>query len=110
MLNTHYHDRGIIKWAAFDALSGFNPMLREMKQRLNKKEKPILSSDDFEQMNLTLQEAIFNEKEIAVTYFEAGYSKMTFGKIKKLDYNTKTLTLITKEKINAFDILNIEVL
>lgn len=109
MLNTQYHDRGIIKWAAFDALSGFNPMLKEMKQRLNKKEKPILSADDFEQMNLTLQDAIFNDQEIAITYFESGYSKMTFGKIKKLDYNTKILILTTKERINAFDILNIEV-
>ncbi|MBI9009244.1 MAG: YolD-like family protein [Tenericutes bacterium] len=109
MLNT-YRDRGIIKWAAFDALSGFNPMLREMKHRLNKTKKPILSEDDFTNMNFALQEAILDEKEIAITYFEAGYSKITFGYVKKLDYNTKIITLSTTEKINAFDILSIQVI
>jgi|AntAceMinimDraft_18_1070375.scaffolds.fasta_scaffold00010_24 hypothetical protein len=109
MLNT-YHDRGIVKWVAFDALSGFNPMLREMKHRLNKTEKPILSEDDFYNMNLSLEEAIFEEKEIAITYFEAGYSKITFGYVKKLNYNTKIITLSTREKINAFNILSIEVI
>jgi Cu/Ag efflux pump CusA len=109
MLNA-YHDRGIIKWAAFDALSGFNPMLREMRHRLNKTKKPILSEDDFNNMNLTIEEAILDEKEIAITYFEAGYSKITFGHIKKLDYNTKIITLSTQEKINAFDILKIDII
>lgn len=108
MLNV-YRDRGIIKWAAFDALSGFNPMLREMKHRLNKTKKPILSEDDFNNMNLTIETAILDEKEIAVTYFEAGYSKITFGHIKKLDYTTKVITLSTRENINAFDILSIQV-
>lgn len=109
MLST-YHDRGIIKWAAFDALSGFNPMLREMKHRLNKSQKPILSQDDFENMNYTLEEAILDKKEIAITYYEEGYSKMTFGKVRKMDYNNKIITMTTQEKINAFDILNIDII
>lgn len=109
MLNT-YRDRGIIKWAAFDALNGFNPMLKEMKQRINKKEKPILSEDDFAAFNLTLQEAIIEDKEIQILFFENGYSKTTFGKVKKLDYNNKIIILNTKEIINAFNILSIDIL
>lgn len=110
MLNSYYHDRGIIKWAAFDALSGFNPMLKEMKHRLNKSYKPILSEDDFENMNLLLQEAILDNLEVAITYFENGYSKITFGKVKKLDYVSKNITLTTQETINAIDILNINLI
>lgn len=109
MLNT-YQDRGIVKWAPFDALSGFNPMLREMKHRLNKTKKPILSEDDFNNMNFIIEEAIFNKKEIAITYYEAGYSKITFGYIRKLDYSTRIITLSTKEQINAFDILSIQLI
>ncbi len=109
MLNT-YRDRGIIKWAAFDALNGFNPMLKEMKHRLNKKEKPNLSEDDFDAFNLTLQEAILEDKEVQIIFFEDGYSKTTFGKVKKLDYNNKIIVLNTKERINAFSILNIDIL
>lgn len=109
MLNA-YRDRGIIKWAAFDALNGFNPMLKEMKHRLGQTEKPILSDDDFENMNRTLQLAIINQAEIALSYFEQGYSKTTFGKIKKLDYNNKQIVMNNLERISAFDILNIELL
>ena len=108
MLNT-YQDRGIIKWAAFDALNGFNPMLREMKHRLNKQQKPILSEDDFEEMNRTMKLAILDSLEIMLVYFEHGYSKVTYGKINKLDFNDKKIILSTRERISAFDILKIEI-
>ena len=110
MLDAVYHDRGIIKWSAFDALSGFNPMLKEMKHRLGKTDKPILSEDDYETLNRIMEDAILDNNEVSITYFEGGYSKMTFGRIKKLDYNTKLIILTTKEKIPAFDILRIELL
>lgn len=105
-----YQDRGIIKWAAFDALNGFNSMLKEMKHRLGKIDKPTLSEDDFEVLNRTLQEAIVEHLEISITYYENGYSKMTFGHIKKLDYDNKAIVLSTREHISAFDILQIEIL
>ena len=85
-------------------------MLKEMKHRLNKKEKPNLSEDDFDAFNLTLQEAILEDKEVQIIFFEDGYSKTTFGKVKKLDYNNKIIVLNTKERINAFSILNIDIL
>jgi len=109
MLNV-YHDRGIIKWAAFDALNGFNSMLKEMLRRLGKVDKPILSDDDFEILNRQLQEALLDNLEIEITYYENGYSKTSFGKIKKLDYNNKMIILTTLEKISAYDILMIDLL
>lgn len=109
MLST-YRDRGIIKWSAFDALNGFNSMLKEMKRRLAKTDKPILSEDDFNHMNLTIQEAILGYLEIAITYYESGYSKTTFGTIKELDFNNKELVLSTRERISAFDVLTIDIL
>lgn len=109
MLNT-YRDRGIIKWAAFDALNGFNSMLKEMRFRLGQTEKPTLSEDELEILDRNLQIALTEQKEMAVTYFEDGYSKTTFGKIKKLDYNDHCLVLTTLERISAFDILSIDIL
>ncbi len=105
-----YRDRGIIKWSAFDALNGFNSMLKEMKRRLGKIDKPILSEDDFNDMNLKIQAAILDDLEIAITYYEGGYSKTTFGKIKQLDFNNKEIILSTKERISAFDVLTIDTL
>jgi len=105
-----YRDRGIIKWSAFDALNGFNSMLKEMKRRLGKIEKPILSEDDFTNMDLTIQAALLDDLEIVITYYEGGYSKTTFGKIKNLDFNNREIVLTTKERISAFDVLTIDTL
>lgn len=104
-----YQDRGIIKWAAFDALNGFNSMLKEMKHRLGVTDKPILSDDDFESLDRTLQQAILENNEVAIAYYENGYSKTTFGKIKKLDYDYRMVVLHTREKIAASDIISIEI-
>ncbi len=109
MLNA-YQDRGIIKWAAFDALNGFNSMLKEMKYRLSKAEKPILSDDDFNTLDLTLQKAISQNLEVAIAYYEDGYSKTTFGRIKKLDYDYHIIVMTTREKIVAGDVLSIEII
>ncbi len=105
-----YKDRGIIKWSAFDALNGFNSMLKEMKYRLGKQKKPILSDDDYEIMNRKLKQSIIESKEISITYYESGYSKISFGRIKKLDFENKLIILTTLEKISAFDVLEIEIL
>ena len=103
-----YQDRGIIKWAAFDALNGFNPMLKEMKRRLGKVDKPVLSEDDFEEMNRIMKQAITEDLEVVIVFYEDEYSKTTFGKIKKLDFNNKQIILTTRERVSAFDVLMID--
>ncbi len=105
-----YVDRGIIKWSAFDALDGYSSMLKEMQLRLRKRPKPVLSDDDFEIMNRRLKDAIITKCEIELLYYDSGYIKTTYGKIRKLDFNDKMITLTTLEKISAFDVLTINLL
>jgi hypothetical protein len=105
-----YLDRGIIKWAAFDALNGYHSMLKEMQHRLGKKDRPSLSDDDYEELNRNLQSAIINNQDIELKYYDGGYIKTTYGKIKKLDYVNKLVVLTTLEKILAFDIVNLMIL
>ncbi len=84
MLKT-YVDRGIIKWNAFDALVGYSSMLEEMRYRLGKKERPVLSDDDYEQLNRDLINAMQNRLEIEIRYFHDGYARFTYGTIKRVD-------------------------
>jgi len=84
-------------------------MLKEMKYRLGKAEKPILSEDDFENLDHTIRTAILENHEVAIAYYDNGYSKTTFGRIKKLDYNYRQIILHTRESISAEDILTIEI-
>ena len=107
---SQYMDRGIIKWAPFSALDGYSSMLHEMKHRIKKQEKPILSDDEYELLNRNIQSAIIDNLEVEVQYFDQGYMKRSYGRIKKLDYVYKCLILTTEERIPALDVLSLEIL
>lgn len=102
-----YVDRGIMKWAPYDALVGYQPMLSEMRYRLGKKDKPVLSDDALEELNRQLQEAIMTKQEIELRYYHDGYVRFTFGTVKRIDYVKKQVILSTWEKFLAEDIIEI---
>lgn len=106
MANT-YVDRGIVKWNAFDALTGYNSMLQEMKYRMNKKVKPSLSSDQLDELNYKLQTAIAENLEVEIRYYDDGYIKFTYGKITKVDYTRREILLSTYERFLAENIVEI---
>jgi hypothetical protein len=106
-MHSIYVDRGIIKWNPYDALVGYSSMLSEMRYRLGKKDKPLLSDDALETMNRTLQEAVQTKKDIELRYYHDGYIRFTFGTIQRVDYTSKEITLSTWEKFKAEDIIEI---
>lgn len=102
-----YVDRGIIKWAPFDALVGYASIINELKYRLGKKDKPILSVDQLEELNQKLNMAYHYQLEIEVEYYHDGYTKVSYGKIKRLDFVYKQIILSNYEKIDSTHILNL---
>ncbi len=104
---SQYIDRGIIKWAPFDALVGYGAMIREMKLRLGKKDKPVLSDDQYEELNRKLSLAVHQGIDVEVEYYIDGYIRTTFGKIRKLDPILGLIILDTFERIKATDIMDI---
>ncbi len=84
-MNNTYVDRGIIKWAPFDGLAGFNDLYKQLKYRLGKKEKPVLSEDQLSEMDRNLQQALHEQCPIYMTYFQDGYTKQLYGKVTKVD-------------------------
>jgi len=102
-----YVDRGIIKWNAFDALVGYHSMLEEMKYRLGRKEKPVLSDDAYDELNQKLVLSLQEAKEVEIRYFHDGYIRFTFGTIKHVDYDSRQIVLSTRERLAAEDIVDI---
>ncbi len=107
-MHNSYVDRGIIKWNAFDALVGYRSMLEEMKYRLGKKAKPLLSEDVYDELNQKLVIALQEGKEIEIRYYHDGYIRFTFGSIKHVDFDNKQIILSTKERLSAEDIVAID--
>jgi len=105
-----YKDRGIIKWAPFDALSGLNEMVLGLINKKGKRDKPILSEDKLNELDLILKDAIRDNNEIMIDYYLDGYIKTTYGVIKKIDEIEKLIHLNTNEKLSVNDIVDMELL
>ncbi|HKL94809.1 MAG TPA: YolD-like family protein [Haploplasma sp.] len=105
-----YVDRGLIKWAPFDALTGIDNLLNEIRYRNNKIAKPTLSQDLIESINYELQEAYELNKEIQVNYFSDGYIKDTYGFIKRFDQYDALLYLNNGMKLKLDDIINLYII
>ncbi len=108
-MRVRYVDRGIIKWSPFDALTGYKSLLKQIRHRLGKGQKPELSEDALEELDRTLSLAKEKSLETEVRYFKDGYVRFTFGKIEKLDYVHKEIVLSTKERFRAQDVLSLEI-
>jgi hypothetical protein len=84
-MNNTYVDRGIIKWAPFDGLAGFNDLYKSLKYKLNKTEKPLLSEDQLYEMDINLKKALYEGSPIYLSYYQDGYIKQLYGKVTEID-------------------------
>ncbi|HEY8405786.1 MAG TPA: YolD-like family protein [Acholeplasma sp.] len=104
-----YLDRGIIKWLPFDGLVGFHDLIKDLKYRLGKKEKPILSEDQMMEMDYKFKQALKDNLEMFITYYEDGYLKDTVGHVLKLDLIERKLMLDNRLTLELDTITNIEI-
>lgn len=63
--------RGMIKWQPFKSLTGQYELLDERRREKNETEKPVLSSDQMEEINSVLT-TLEKDQAVDVTYFENG--------------------------------------
>lgn len=104
-----YKDRGIIKWAPFDALVGFNQMINDLKYKMGKIEKPTLDEDQLMEMDYVIKEAIKFNKELQIEYYNDGYIKSIYGYIKKVNLYDQNLILGYDITIDLSSIVNINI-
>ncbi len=86
-----YRDRGIIKWAPFDALISYQSVLNAMRYERGKKEQPTLLDDQYQMLNQIITQAMRHHDLVYVTYYEDGYFKTVCGDIKAYDCFKKIL-------------------
>lgn len=105
-----YIDRGIMKWQPFDALSGFNEMIKEMITLKNRQTRPILFEDKLQELNETITLAISRNDSVRITYFEGGYLYYQIGYIIKVDLIKQTILLKPKMLIPIVDVIEAEII
>lgn len=105
-----YKDRGIIKWAPFDALVGFQQMIQDVKYKMAKREKPLLLEDQLASMDIVLKDAVAQNKTLEITYYEDGYIKSMYGRVVKIDTYNKCLILEYQIRIAINAIIDLSII
>ena len=109
MDNYVYHDRKMMKWMPFNALLEQSDYLKELLYGKTRKEMPILSPDQEDDLNYQLEVAYLFNSYIVVSYFKEGDILKARGNITRTDLFNKSI-FIGETKISARLITNIELL
>ncbi|WP_096201094.1 YolD-like family protein [Bacillus sp. FJAT-45350] len=88
-------DRGTIKWTAM-MLPEHVSLLRELKEKMKRKEKPELDPQKLEEMNETILMAIENKSSVAITYYHQYDFHCLIGTIARIDGVNKRIHIFDK--------------
>ncbi|WP_426428364.1 YolD-like family protein [Staphylococcus equorum] len=104
--------RGMVKWAPFATLPEQFETIQQYLVDQNKIDRPILSDDQLNDLNLQLHQALHTGSYIHIEYYKAGWLETTHIKIKNIDMTHMFLEgylIHTQEitKLSLFDITRI---
>lgn len=98
--------RKMIKWQPFQALPEYQNEINKIVDKQNQKKMPILSDDQLEEFNNILNEAIYYNYDVTITYFKNNNENKIKGKIKKIE-NGRLYFLENNQSIPLKNIVNI---
>ena len=84
-LNGEYRDRGMTKWKPFASIPEQHIGLKKVFNQLDMVEKPLISSEQAENINRLLNEALHYEKSVYITYYTQGKCATELVLIKQVD-------------------------
>ena len=99
-------DRGMKKWAPYKSLVEQEKYLKKAHNDNEKIERPILSSDEMEEINGKLVN--YSNEEVIITYWRDNKINSVTTLIKKIDANNKKIILPDRKSIYFHELINIE--
>jgi hypothetical protein len=97
----------MVKWQPFASLPEQANYINKLMYEMNRIERPILSDDQLNELNITLYESYENKEIISLEYFYDGYIYLVEGIIVKIDSVKKTLIIENNNKRDKFSIASI---
>lgn len=105
-LNNEYRDRGMRKWKPFASIPEQHVGLKRVFNQLDIVEKPLISFEQAENINITLQEALHYEKKVYITYYAQGKCATERVLIKQVDTIQNLLFFVDQEQHKQYISLN----
>ena len=99
-------DRGMKKWAPYKSLVEQEKYLKKAHDDNEKIERPILSSDEMEEINEKLVN--YSNEEVIITYWRDNKINSVTTLIKKIDADNKKIILPDRKSIYFHELINIE--
>jgi len=97
-LNGKYRDRGMRKWKPFASIPEQHIGLKRVFNQLDMVEKPLISSEQAENINHLLNEALHYEKPVYITYYTRGKCVAERVLIKQVDTIQNLLFFVEQEQ------------
>jgi hypothetical protein len=99
--------RGMVKWQPFASLPEQATYINQLIYDLNKVERPILSEDQLQDLNMKLVQYYENKEPIKLHYFHDGYIYLVEGTITKVDPIKQLVVINHLDKRDKFSIASI---
>jgi len=106
MDNYQYVDRKMMKWVPFNALLEHSDYIKAMVEGKELRDKPILSEDQYNELNYKLEESYINKYNVTVIVYETGHLQHVKGVISLIDIHNHLL-FIDGKAVEATKIVEI---
>ncbi len=101
------NNRGEIRWAPFQSILNVNDTMEELERKRNKTSKPILSTDELEQLERKILNAFHTRSFIEVTYYYQGIIYKKKGVISHISQNDFKVYFIDHTSLYFEQLLNV---
>ena len=99
-------DRGMKKWAPYKSLPEQEKYLKKLKEEQEKPVRPVMSSDEMEEINEILVN--YAGEEIVITYWRNNKINTVSTILVKIDPENKKIVLPERKTIYFIELISIE--
>lgn len=99
-------ERGMKKWAPYKSLPEQEKYLRKLKEDQEKVSRPVMSSDEAEEINEILVN--YSGEEILITYWRNEKINTISSIFKKIDVDNKKIVLPDRKTIYFHELIKLE--
>jgi len=99
-------ERGMKKWAPYKSLPEQEKYLRKLKEDQEKVSRPVMSSDEAEEINEILVN--YTGEEILITYWRNEKINTISSIFKKIDVDNKKIVLPDRKTIYFHELIKLE--
>ena len=99
-------ERGMKKWAPYKSLPEQEKYLKKLKEGQEKVERPVMSSDEMEEINEILVN--YAGEEVLISYWRNEKINSVTTTIKKIDVDNKKIVLPDRKTIYLHELIKIE--